>query len=470
MIGVGALGPCRSAAGWAGDEATRAVRALEERTGGGTPARIRESDHGPRCQPQRTLPGPAGMLLAEERRSWVVLATVEGVGDRTLELLVLTHGSATRVLELAAAGRLGRALRDDADGEASRARTLPGRTHAAIREGAITASDRLAALADMRLWTLTLLDPDFPPRLRRIPDPPLVLFGRGDPALLHHPATVAIVGTRRPTPAGRVMAARAARGLAVAGVAVVSGLAIGIDGAAHAATAEADRPTLAVIGSGHAHPGPRAHRALLERILGAGGAVVGELPPAAHATRGTYPRRNRLISGLADAVVVIEAPQRSGALSTAHHALAQGIPLHVYAGGGTRAPWAGCRRLLSETSAEGFETVDELLGALLERDDAAPPVENAAAAPSVAAPTAAASTADPLASLGVHERRVAGILARGPVSADSLVGATGLAPGVVSGLLTMLQLRGLATTLGPLNLPAGALLSPGLELPPGSGP
>jgi len=470
VIGVGALGPCRSAAEWTGAEVTRAVRTREERTGGGTPARRRESEDGPRLELPRTPPGLAGTSLAEERRSWVVLATVEGVGDRTLELLVLTHGSATRALELAAAGRLGRGLRDDADGDVGRTRTLPGRTRAGIREAAIAAPARLAALADMRLWTLTLLDPDFPPRLRRIPDPPLVLFGRGDPALLHHPATVAIVGTRRPTPAGRVMAARAARGLAVAGVAVVSGLAIGIDGAAHAATAEADRPTLAVIGSGHAHPGPRAHRALLERILGAGGAVVGELPPAAHATRGTYPRRNRLISGLADAVVVIEAPERSGALITAHHALAQGIPLHVYAGGGTRAPWAGCRRLLSETSAEGFETVDELLGALLERDDAAPPVKNAAAAPSVAAPTAAASTADPLASLGVHERRVAGILARGPVSADSLVGATGLAPGVVSGLLTMLQLRGLATTLGPLNLPAGALLSPGLELPPGSGP
>jgi DNA processing protein len=179
--------------------------------------------------------------------------------------------------------------------------------------------------------------------------------------------------------------------------------------------------------------------------------VVGELPPAAHATRGTYPRRNRLISGLADAVVLIEAPERSGALSTAHHALAQGIPLYVYAGGGTRAPWAGCRRLLSETSAEPFDTVEELVTALLERDDADP--------------TAVTPSAVPLGSLGAHERRVAGILARGPVSSDSLVVETGLAPGVVSGLLTMLQLRGLATTLGPLNLPAGALLwaGPGLS-------
>jgi DNA processing protein len=414
-------------------------------------------------------PGPTGTSLAEERQSWVVLATVEGVGDRTLERLVLTHGSATRVLELAAAGRLGRGIRDDADAEGSRTRTLPARTHAGIHEAALAAPARLAALADMRLWTLTLLDPDFPPRLRRIPDPPLVLFGRGDPALLHHPATVAIVGTRRPTPAGRVMAARAARGLAMAGVAVVSGLAVGIDGAAHAATAEADRPTLAVIGSGHMRPGPRAHRALLDRILEAGGAVVGELPPAAHATRGTYPRRNRLISGFADAVVVVEAPERSGALSTAHHALAQGIPLHVYAGGGTRAPWAGCRRLLSETAAGRFETVDELLGLLLERDDAGPSAVSASAV-SASANAFTAPTAVQFGLLGAHERRVAGILATGPVSADSLAILTGLAPGVVAALLTMLQLRGLATTLGPLNLPAGALLSPGLDLSPGPGP
>ncbi len=461
MIGVGTLGPCRPAAGWSGADATRAVRTREEGTGGGGSVRRGGAEDGPTHEMRRSgpslaeIPGRTGTSLAEERRSWVVLATVEGVGDRTLELLVLTHGSATRVLELAAAGRLDRGLRD-ADGEGSRTRTLPVRTQAGIREAALAAPARLAALADMRLWTLTLLDPDFPPRLRRIPDPPLVLFGRGDPALLHHPATVAIVGTRRPTPAGRVMAARVARGLAMAGVAVVSGLAIGIDGAAHAATAEADRPTLAVIGSGHARPGPRAHRALLDRILEAGGAVVGELPPAAHATRGTYPRRNRLISGFADAVVVVEAPERSGALSTAHHALAQGIPLYVYAGGGTRAPWAGCRRLLSETSAEAFETVDDLLEALLERDDDAPPAAKASV-------VAAEPTAVQFGSLGTHERRVAGILARGPVSADGLAVQTGLAPGVVSGVLTMLQLRGLATTLGALNLPAGSLLSPGLD-------
>jgi DNA processing protein len=472
VIGVGALGPTAPLTG------AGAVRPGQTRVAEGWP--LAESlsmagfvhkaptpnaslggtlpDGAPSDGAMQALAQPPG--LEEERLAWVVLATVDGLGERTLRRLLLTHGNARRVLELAAAGRLGRELRAEEDGEAGqRPRALLARTHAGILAAAADLPGRLSTLSQMRLWALTLIDPDYPGRLRRIADPPAVLFGRGDPALLHHPATVAIVGTRRPTPGGRVLAARLARGLAVAGVAVVSGLAIGIDGAAHAATAEAGRPTLAVIGSGHARPGPRAHRALLERILASGGAVVGELPPAAHATRGTYPRRNRLISALADAVVVVEAPERSGALITAHHALEQGVPLYVHdgrhacvRGGGGGAPWAGCRLLLAESSAQPFSTAEELMARLLHR-------AAGSAGSDGGADPAVAEGPEVLPALGGLERRVACILARGPASTDLLAAETGLAPGVVSGLLTMLQLRGLAAPLGPLNLPAGPLLS-----------
>ena len=146
----------------------------------------------------------------------------------------------------------------------------------------------------------------------------------GDVRALGTAQAVAVVGTRRPTERGRLVAARIATALVGAGAAVVSGLAIGIDGAAHDAAVTAGGTTVAVIGGGHASIYPRAHAALAEAIVAGGGAVVSELAPDVASTRGTFPRRNRVISGLADATVVVEAPARSGALITASWALEQG--------------------------------------------------------------------------------------------------------------------------------------------------
>jgi DNA processing protein len=133
----------------------------------------------------------------------------------------------------------------------------------------------------------------------------------GDPAALEANASVAVVGTRRATDAGRAFAARLASTLVSVGATVVSGLATGIDGAAHSATVHAGGTTVAVIGSGHAALFPRVHRSLAPRIAAAGGAVVSELAREVGPTRGTFPRRNRVISGLADATVVVEAPARA---------------------------------------------------------------------------------------------------------------------------------------------------------------
>jgi DNA processing protein len=128
---------------------------------------------------------------------------------------------------------------------------------------------------------------------------------------------VAVVGTRKPTEPGRAIAGRIGGALAKAGAVVVSGLAVGIDGASHAAAMAEGAPTVAVLGSGHGRLYPRAHAKLAERIVADGGAVVSEFVPERPPSIYTFPRRNRLISGLADATVVVEAGSRSGALITA---------------------------------------------------------------------------------------------------------------------------------------------------------
>ncbi len=469
MLGVGPFGP-------RGPEA--------QPVGGGRDA------HSLRTRPGAPFRSSEVETLAEERQAWVVLATVDGVGERTLAHLVATHGTARRVLWLAARGRLGRGLASEPE---RRRGVLAAATLAGIEAAAQDPGARLAALAAAAVWTVTLLDADYPARLQTLLVPPPVLFGQGDPRALDAPRAVAIVGTRRASPAGRFEASRAAAGLAARGVTVVSGLAIGIDGAAHAAALEAGGTTLAAIGAGHARPGPAAHRALVRRILERG-AVIGELPPAARASRGTYPRRNRLIVALADAVLVVEAPARSGALITAHLAMEQGVPLYVVPGRATSELSAGCRALLDEGSGHAFGGARELCrelgwedtsvdvgqsggGAVVDPagcltcDPAAAVFSSDAArdgfagltgtGPGAACRVAAGGPrhdAAVLPALSMPEREVARIVARGPITMDQLLDATRASPGELAATLTLLQLRGLVRSMGPLYLPAGRLL------------
>ena len=202
------------------------------------------------------------------------------------------------------------------------------------------------------LQAITLDDPRYPVRLRAIDLPPPVLFIRGELDALEPADAVAIVGTRRPTEAGRRTAARIATAVAELGATIVSGLALGIDGAAHAAAVAADRPTVAVIGGGHARLYPRVHERLAERIVAGGGAIVSEFAPDTEPTRGTFPRRNRLISGLSDSTVVVEAGARSGALTTAAWALEQGRRLFLVPGPIDAPTVAGCLAFLRELAPE----------------------------------------------------------------------------------------------------------------------
>ena len=252
-----------------------------------------------------------------EREAWIALASTPGVGDLTFSRLLALHGSATAVLD--GVGRLpaARAYHNLAGDLELRLR--PGLA-AAIRSSAANPRRTERQMAALGGWLLTPLDTGYPAGLHDIEEPPPVVYGLGDAAALTGERLVAGVGTRRPTAAGRDLATRIGTRLVEAKVVVVSGLAIGIDGATHLAALEAGGATVAVVGGGVDAPGPAVHRRLARRIL-EHGAVIAELAPGVQPTKGTFPRRNRIISALASTTIVVEAPARSGALITARHAL-----------------------------------------------------------------------------------------------------------------------------------------------------
>lgn len=186
---------------------------------------------------------------------------------------------------------------------------------------------------------------DFPPLLREIPGPPRQLFLRGrlpDFSLPH----VAIVGTRRATPDGKLLAKRIAKELATEGVVIVSGLALGIDGAAHEGALGAGGKTVAVLANGLDEIYPHTHENLAEEILEKDGALVSEYPVGTPSYRNQFLERNRIISGLSLATVIIEAPIHSGALVTARHALDQGREVFVAAGPALHQNYRGSHVLL----------------------------------------------------------------------------------------------------------------------------
>lgn len=391
-------------------------------------------------------PGQGGPANGDERDAWIALASLDGVGETLLPRLCAAFGGAAAVLA--------RSLVTDPRRFALEVREAAGmpvrRTLAeAIRDVAPDPRRTQRRVEGLGGWVLTPWDEAFPAALRRIDPPPPTLFGRGSADALGRAPLVAVVGTRRPTPGGRLLATRVANALAGVGATVVSGLAIGIDGAAHAAVVEVGGPTVAVIGGGIAVGIPRAHRLLGQAILDTGGAVVSEHAPDVWPTRGTFPRRNRIVSGLACATIVIEAPARSGALITARHALEQGRSLFVAPGRPGDRVMAGALALLRETPARPLVGVEELLVDLRLVGGAGEPDAGAAR------PLDAESA---LATLEPVERAVAAVIRDGPASIDAIVRSTGHPPPVVAGALTLLQLRGWADSMGPLQLPAGPLL------------
>ncbi|MEM1383452.1 MAG: DNA-processing protein DprA [Pseudomonadota bacterium] len=266
----------------------------------------------------------------DERLARLQLARSENVGPRTYLHLLGRFGSAEGAMralpELAARGghrsyracELDVAAAEVATGEAGGARLV------------------------------TLGDPDYPAKLAQIENPPPVLWTRGTTAIGARDA-VAVVGARNASALGQRMARRLATDLGAAGYATVSGLARGIDAAVHEASLESG--TIAVLAGGIDRIYPPEHHTLADRILASGGMLVTECPVGLEPTARHFPRRNRLISGLADGVVLIEAAMRSGSLITARHALEQGRDVMACPGAPEDPRAGGCNQLIRDGAA-----------------------------------------------------------------------------------------------------------------------
>ena len=202
------------------------------------------------------------------------------------------------------------------------------------------------------------LDAAYPPQLAATRGAPPVLYVQGDVAALRRPQ-LAVVGSRRPTPAGRRIGREFATALARAGLVITSGMAWGIDAAGHEGALEADGTTIAVFGCGLAHRYPRENSALAERILQRG-ALVSEFPPWEAPRRQNFPRRNRVISGLSLGTLVVEAAAESGSLITAHLAVDQGREVFAVPGSVRNPLSRGCHQLIRE-GAHLVETPAQVL-------------------------------------------------------------------------------------------------------------
>jgi len=344
--------------------------------------------------------------------AWVRLAGVPGLGPAGARKLLAAFGLPQHVFAADPAA-LAAVVGDKLAG-----RILAHDAGAAIEQA-------LAWLAEPGHHLITLADADYPPSLLEIPDPPILLYVQGRAELLARPA-VAVVGARNATPQGIDNAENFARALSRGGLTIVSGLALGIDAAAHRGALDGPGATVAVVGTGADRIYPAKNEALARRIA-AEGAIVSEFPLGTGPLRENFPRRNRLISGLSRGVLVAEAAERSGSLITARLAAEQGREVFAIPGSIHSPVSKGCHQLIRE----GAKLVDRAAHVLEELG-----LETAPAAPATATPPAADKL---LAAMGFD-----------PVSMDELVARTGLTAAEVSAKLLELELAGQAT-----NLPGG---------------
>jgi DNA processing protein len=359
-------------------------------------------------------------LTDEQRLDWLRLIRSGNVGPRTFRALLDHYGNARAALT---------ALPDLARrGGASGASQLCSKQDA---------EHELAVARSLGVTLVALHEPDYPKRLRMIDDAPPLLATRGQTAVLARPM-VAIVGARNASAAGLRLAERLARDLAAAGLIVVSGLARGIDSAAHGATLATG--TVAVLAGGHDRIYPPEHAKLADAIT-AEGALVSEMPMGWEPRARDFPRRNRLISGLAAGVVIVEAAKRSGSLITARCALEQGREVFAVPGSPLDPRAEGSNDLIKQGATLVTEAADvvTVLTPILEPSLSPFPRGGGigtglcAAEPEQAQP--------PAYEVGTDQRsRIVGLLGPTPVPIDDLVRRSGSSPAIVRTVLLELEL------------------------------
>ncbi len=351
--------------------------------------------------------------------AWLRLRAIEGIGDQTILALVrewkrpdaIFQASNDELLQRGCSSRLAEAIRRGPEGEACR-----------------RIERELAFLQQKGIHVRTILDPDYPVRLRTIPDPPPLLYVSGtlrdDDEL-----AMAIVGARRATPAGRALTEEFANGLARSGFVVVSGLARGVDAAAHRGALAVGGRTIAVLGCGIDRTYPREHEQLRQEIEERG-AVLSELPLGAPPHSAHFPRRNRIISGLSIGVVVTEAAINSGSLITARLAADQGREVFAVPGSVKDQASRGTNALLKE-GATLIERAQDVI-------DAVEPQLDLALRARVLRPRSEGKSVD---DFGNEEQLVYDALSYDPLTVDQLIEHTRLSVPTVMAALLSLELR-----------------------------
>ncbi len=365
-----------------------------------------------------------------ERMQWVALRRA-GLGSESFRSLIAHFGSIAEAWEAPSGTVREAGLRPQYVRGFQRAR----REFAPERE--------LEALERHGVGTLTWEDEAYPSLLQEIPQSPPVLFVRGS-AEPQFEQALAVVGTRRVTAYGREVCEQFCGAVARAGVAIVSGLARGIDSIAHRVAVDEGAPTVAVLAGGIDGIYPKENAGLAERVM-AHGCVLSEYPPGVKTRADYFPRRNRIISGLARATLVIEAGMTSGALHTAHHALEQNREVFATPGSVFSQQSAGANRLIRESAAKLVGSAEELceelnllsLGTQLS-------LEAPSRTPREAPVGAAVETS-------AEEGRVLHWLEEGPLHVDEVARRAELPIEVVTGALLTLELRGLVRQQGPLT-------------------
>ena len=341
--------------------------------------------------------------MDDDLAAWIELSLVPGLGGSALRSLLAAFGLPRRVFEAS---------------PAALARVVPEPlARSILQRDRGTAVERALEWASTPPRTVvTLADGAYPGKLLEIPDPPPLLYVHGSPAFLSA-TSLAVVGSRNATPQGLANAQAFARTLSGAGIAIVSGLALGIDSAAHRGGLDGGAGTIAVLGTGADIVYPKKNQALAEEIA-AGGALVSEFPLGTPPLQPNFPRRNRLISGLSRGCLVVEAALPSGSMITARLAGDQGRDVFAIPGSIHSPLSKGCHALIKQGAklVESAQDVLEELG-----------VSGSARAPDAAAP--------PGAQLLVH-------MGFDPCDIDTLVARSGLTAEAVSAMLLQLELEG----------------------------
>jgi DNA processing protein len=355
--------------------------------------------------------------------SWLALLHAAASAEHDLSQLLRDFGTAQAVLNAARAGAISRSH-------------LPGPALEALRKPDAQEIERAVRRLERPDYHLVPFDsPHYPAILKQIAAPPPGLFVRGDPEVLGS-CQVAVVGSRKPTMDGRRDARYFAGELARQGITVTSGLAQGIDAEAHRGALAQQGRTVAVLGSGLDCIYPKAHAGLADRISEEG-ALVSEFPLSWRPLPHNFPRRNRVISGLSEAVLVVEAARRSGSLSTARHALEQNREVFAVPGSIRNPMKQGCHGLLREGAglAERVEDIAGVIGRFRNLEEISQ--------------AGASARSGKINTLDEREKVLLDNIGYEPTGLDEIVDMTGLGIEDIMGKLLNLELEGLITAVAP---------------------